>query len=150
MPEVEINNCQSPVSQSRVLPELVQSPVSHSCVPSDIVQPQRKRKSETECCLPCKKLNPEEKSLTMWVLYLFFLIDILWIYIYIHIYNNFFSLVLSENQMIKVNMWDVLFLPRTILLQKWAAGFYNFRCIKNCYVIHVYTLKYINGRICRG
>lgn len=69
MPEVEINNCQSPVSQSQaVLPELVQSPVSHNCVPSDIAQPQRKRKSETECCLPCKKLNPEEKSHTMWVL----------------------------------------------------------------------------------
>ncbi|KAG5311046.1 PREDICTED: F-box/WD repeat-containing protein 7 isoform X2 [Acromyrmex echinatior] len=64
--EVESNNCQSPMSQSQVvLSEQVQSPVSHNCVPSDAVQPQRKRKSETECCLPCKKLNPEEKSHTM-------------------------------------------------------------------------------------
>lgn len=64
--EIESNNCQSPVSQSQAAAsEQVQSPVSHNCVPSDAVQPQRKRKSETECCLPCKKLNPEEKPHTM-------------------------------------------------------------------------------------
>jgi len=54
------------MSQSQVvLSEQVQSPVSHNCVPLDAIQLQRKRKSETECCLPCKKLNPEEKSHTM-------------------------------------------------------------------------------------
>ncbi|XP_020293654.1 F-box/WD repeat-containing protein 7 [Pseudomyrmex gracilis] len=64
--EVESNNCQSPVSQSQaVFFEQGQSPVSHNCVPSDVIQSQRKRKSETEYCLPCKKLNPEEKPHTI-------------------------------------------------------------------------------------
>lgn len=41
------------------------SPALHTCVPLDAVQPQRKRKSEADSSLPCKKLNPEEKTHVM-------------------------------------------------------------------------------------
>ncbi|XP_012256260.2 F-box/WD repeat-containing protein 7 [Athalia rosae] len=47
------------------LPPRPLSPILHTCVPLDAVQPQRKRKSEAESSLPCKKLNPEEKTYVM-------------------------------------------------------------------------------------
>lgn len=38
-------------------------PTLHTCVPLNVIQPLRKRKSETEfISLPCKKLNPEDKA----------------------------------------------------------------------------------------
>lgn len=41
-------------------------PILHTCVPLNVVQPLRKRKSETEfISLPCKKINPEEKTNTI-------------------------------------------------------------------------------------
>ena len=43
------------------LPQRTQSPNLETCVPLDVVLPPRKRKSETESSLPCKKLNPEDK-----------------------------------------------------------------------------------------
>lgn len=66
--EIEGSSCSSPVLQAQpCLPQRVHSPILHTCVPLDIVQPHRKRKSETESSLPCKKLNPEDKSYIMYV-----------------------------------------------------------------------------------
>ncbi|XP_033223817.1 F-box/WD repeat-containing protein 7 [Belonocnema kinseyi] len=63
--EAEESDCQSPILQSQPpLSHRLQSPILHTCVPLDVVQPQRKRKSDTESNLPCKKLSPEEKSHT--------------------------------------------------------------------------------------
>ncbi|KOC61478.1 F-box/WD repeat-containing protein 7 [Habropoda laboriosa] len=64
-PELKSNNCSLSASQPQSLTQRVHSPVLHTCVPLDVVQPQRKRKSETESSLPCKKLNPEDKSHSM-------------------------------------------------------------------------------------
>lgn len=64
--ENEQNGCHSLALQSPLtLPSRPISPVLHTCVPLDAVQPQRKRKSEAESNLSCKKLNPEEKTYIM-------------------------------------------------------------------------------------
>ncbi|XP_066586935.1 F-box/WD repeat-containing protein 7 isoform X2 [Prorops nasuta] len=60
--EAETNDHQASLLQpQRSLSQRVQSPILHTCVPLDIVQPQRKRKSDSESILPCKKLNTEDK-----------------------------------------------------------------------------------------
>lgn len=61
-PDLESNNCSLSTTQSQSLTQQVHSPILHTCVPLDVVQPQRKRKSETESSLPCKKLNPEDNK----------------------------------------------------------------------------------------
>ncbi|XP_060833033.1 F-box/WD repeat-containing protein 7 isoform X1 [Bombus pascuorum] len=61
-PDLDSNTCSLSSSQPQSFPQRVHSPILHTCVPLDVVQPQRKRKSDTESSLPCKKLNPEGKS----------------------------------------------------------------------------------------
>ncbi|KAJ8688401.1 hypothetical protein QAD02_024196 [Eretmocerus hayati] len=55
------SECQSLATQRQAQAERIQSPSLETCVPLVVVLPPRKRKSETESSLPCKKLNPEDK-----------------------------------------------------------------------------------------
>ncbi|XP_043478305.1 F-box/WD repeat-containing protein 7 [Leptopilina heterotoma] len=59
--EIEESDCQSPILRSQPPLQRVQSPILHTCVPLDVVQPQKKRKSEAESNLPCKKLGADDK-----------------------------------------------------------------------------------------
>ncbi|XP_032457657.1 F-box/WD repeat-containing protein 7 isoform X4 [Nasonia vitripennis] len=61
--DIDESDCQSLALQRQPqLPQRIQSPNLETCVPLDVVLPPRKRKSETESSLPCKKPNPEDKS----------------------------------------------------------------------------------------
>lgn len=44
------------------VPQIIQSPNLGTCVPLDVVLPPRKRKSESETNVPCKKLNAEDNK----------------------------------------------------------------------------------------
>ncbi|XP_011499604.1 PREDICTED: F-box/WD repeat-containing protein 7 [Ceratosolen solmsi marchali] len=60
--DIDETDCQSLALQRQPqLPQRIQSPNLETCVPLDVVLPPRKRKSETESSLPCKKPSPEEK-----------------------------------------------------------------------------------------
>ncbi|XP_043286644.1 F-box/WD repeat-containing protein 7 [Venturia canescens] len=65
--EVENEDCRPAESEQSQAPveQRVQSPILHTCVPLNVVQPQRKRKCEAEPSLPCKKLNSEDKNHTL-------------------------------------------------------------------------------------
>ncbi|XP_058805851.1 F-box/WD repeat-containing protein 7-like [Phymastichus coffea] len=61
--DIDESDCQSlTIQRQSQSPQRIQSPNLETCVPLDVVLPPRKRKSETESSLPCKKLNPEDKT----------------------------------------------------------------------------------------